>query len=43
MVRIPTQVPDQGSLMLNLNFADLATNADPFPIFAHLRAEDLVH
>jgi predicted ATPase len=29
--------------MLNLNFADPATNADPFPVFARLRTEDPVH
>jgi hypothetical protein len=40
MAHIPSQVPDQGSSMLDLNFADPATNANPFPIFARLRAED---
>lgn len=29
--------------MLNLDFADPAINADPFPIFARLRDEDPVH
>ena len=29
--------------MLTIDFADPATNADPFPIFGRLRAEDPVH
>ncbi|MFB9261894.1 hypothetical protein ACFFWD_01695 [Bradyrhizobium erythrophlei] len=29
--------------MLNLDFADPKTNADPFPIFARLRESDPVH
>src|SRR5437868_12400310 len=29
--------------MLNLDFADPKTNADPFPIFAQLRESDPVH
>ena len=29
--------------MLNLDFADPKTNANPFPIFAQLRESDPVH
>ena len=32
-----------GAMMLTIDFADPATNANPFPIFSRLRAEDPVH
>src|ERR1043165_2913370 len=42
-LRLRLQSRCKSTLMLTIDFADPATNADPFPIFARLRESDPVH